>query len=628
MHERKQKIYAADFETTVYEGQQFTEVWAAACVEIGEESVKIFGSIAEQFNFFNQGDENILAYYHNLKFDGEFWISYLLRTAGYKQALDEDNVFLPIKRMPKRSISYSISEMGQWYRLIIHTDKKIIELRDSLKLLPFTLRRIGESFKTPHQKLEMRYTGFRYAGCPISPQERDYIANDVLVLKEALEITFEAGHKKLTIGSCCLAEYKQLAGKQYLNLYPDLTAVHLAEEYGAENADAYIRKGYRGGWCYLARGKGGIHRNGLTYDVNSLYPSMMSSESLNSYPVGAPTFWRGEIPEEAKAEGHYYFLRIRCRFKIKDGKLPFIQAKNTLMYKSNQMLETSDIWDKRTEQYYSEYINFEGKREMARMTLTLSCTDWALMQDHYNIYDLEFLDGCYFDTRIGIFDSYIDKYRKEKMENKGAKRELAKLFLNNLYGKMATNTNSSYKLAHIKEDGSIGYTIIPANDKKPGYIAVGAAITSYARNFTIRAAQANYYGPDQPGFIYADTDSIHLDLPAASVRGITVDEKKFCCWKLESEWDIGKFVRQKTYIEHTEAGYEIKCAGMPQRCKDLFAASMGEMTVEAKSPEEEAFLATARTLEDFENGLMVPGKLVPKRIPGGVVLADTTYEIR
>lgn len=628
MHERSQKIYAADFETTIYKGQQYTEVWSAACVEIGTDDVKIFCSIDEQFNFFNGGDDNVLAYYHNLKFDGEFWLSYLLRVQKYKQALDEDNNFLPIKRMPKRSISYSISEMGQWYRIIIKTDNKIIELRDSLNLLPFTLQRIGKSFKTPHKKLEMEYTGFRYAGCPITDEERKYIANDVLVLKEALEITFEAGHKKLTIGSCCLTEYKQIEGREYERLYPDLTAITIPEEYGAPNADAYIRKGYRGGWCYLARGKEGVHYNGVTYDVNSLYPSMMSSESLNRYPVGLPTFWKGAPPDEAKAAGRYYYLRIRCRFRIKPGKLPFIQSKNTLLYKMNQMLETSDIWDKKTQKYYSEYINSAGEVVPATMVLTLSCTDWALMQEHYNIYDLEYLDGCYFDTRIGIFDDYIDKYRREKMENKGAKRELAKLFLNNLYGKMATNTNSSYKIARVKEDGTIAYTIVPANDKKPGYIAVGAAITSYARNFTIRAAQANYYGPDQPGFIYADTDSIHLDLPAEQVRGITVHDKNFCCWKKESEWDVGKFVRQKTYVEHTEAGYEIKCAGMPQRCKDLFAASMGEIEIEPKTPEEAAFLATRRTLDDFDNGLMVPGKLVPKRIPGGVVLTETTYEIR
>ena len=37
---------------------------------------------------------------------------------------------------------------------------------------------------------------------------------------------------------------------------------------------------------------------------------------------------------------------------------------------------------------------------------------------------------------------------------------------------------------------------------------------------------------------------------------------------------------------------------------------------------------TQRTLEDFKIGLKIPGKLMPKRIRGGVLLVDTTYEMR
>lgn len=87
------------------------------------------------------------------------------------------------------------------------------------------------------------------------------------------------------------------------------------------------------------------------------------------------------------------------------------------------------------------------------------------------------------------FDKYIDKYRKIKMESEGAVRTLAKLFLNNLYGKMASSPDSSFKVASVKEDGSLTFRVVHQEDKKPGYIAVGSAITSYAREFTIRAAQ-------------------------------------------------------------------------------------------------------------------------------------------
>ena len=44
--------------------------------------------------------------------------------------------------------------------------------------------------------------------------------------------------------------------------------------------------------------------------------------------------------------------------------------------------------------------------------------------------------------------------------------------------------------------------------------------------------------------------------------------------------------------------------------------------------EQLKFLSTKRTLQDFKIGLLIPGKLMPKRIRGGVVLVDTTYEMR
>ena len=205
---------------------------------------------------------------------------------------------------------------------------------------------------------------------------------------------------------------------------------------------------------------------------------------------------------------------------------------------------------------------------------------------------------------------------------------------------MASSTNSNFKVAFVKDDKSIGFNTVVANDKTPGYIAVGSCITSYARNFTIRAAQANYYGPDKPGFIYADTDSIHCDLQPDQIKGIKVHPKNFCCWKLESCWDDGYFIRQKTYIEHVthedcepidKPYYNIKCAGMPEHCKQLFLLSMQGATEEQKSEltdEEKDFISTKRSLEDFNIGLRVPGKLRPKRIRGGVLLVTTTYEMR
>ena len=667
---KKYRYFACDFETTVYKGQTNTEVWASASVELFTEDVNIFHSIGEQFDYFISQNCNIIAYYHNLKFDGAFWLSYLLIDKGFTQAThtlsdnNNDIEWLPEKLMSNNSFKYSISDKGQWYTIIIKCKNHFIEIRDSLKLLPFSVKRIGESFGTKHKKLDMEYTGFRYAGCNITNSECDYIANDVLVIKEALEIMFNEGHIKLTIGSCCLEEYKAICKTStkntldYQEMFPDVYEIPIDEsKYKCLNAGDYIRKSYRGGWCYLVKGKENkIYNNGTTADVNSLYPSMMSSESGNRYPIGKPYFWCGNyIPDEALINDRYYFIRIKTRFYLKSNKLPFIQIKGNTLYKGTESLETSDIYDPKTDEYYTHYTDFDGSTKNTRVELTLTMIDYELLKEHYELVDFEILDGCWFYSEIGIFDEYIEKYKKIKLESKGALRELAKLFLNNLYGKMASSKNSSFKYAYVKEDKSIGFIPVSEFNKQAGYIPVGSAITSYARNFTIRAAQKNYYGKDKQGFIYADTDSIHCDLNPEQIKGIKVHDKNFCCWKLESCWDTALFVRQKTYIEHithedlkeVEQPYNnIKCAGMPQKCKDLFQKSLeGNADIKGYtdktgkhkdwSEDEKIFLfdkdthkPIQRTLQDFKKGLNIPGKLRPIRIRGGVLLVDTPYEMR
>lgn len=653
MQVKKYRYFMGDFETTVYQGQVNTEVWASAVVEFKTEDVKIFHSIGETFDYLVSLDSDIIIYYHNLKFDGAFWLSYLMVDLAWQPAAHvpkpnestSEFEWILMKNMRNKTYTYSISDMGQWYRIVIKVNDRYIEIRDSLKLLPFKVSRIGKSFATKHKKLEMEYKGFRYAGCEITPEEQQYIANDVLVVKEAMEIMFEEGHKKLTIGSCCLAEYKLLLGKPLYNEYfPNLYEMPIDQSiYGVPNAGEYIRKSYRGGWCYLVKGKEKrMFTDGTTADVNSLYPSMMHSSSGNRYPIGEPTFWNGDfIPDEALSCNKFYFVRIKTRFYIKDGMLPFIQNKSSFMYQATESLETSDVYNPVTGKYYSEYIDLNGEIQQAYMEMTLTQTDFTLIKEHYELVDFEILDGCYFDAAIGIFDRYINKYKELKLKSTGALRELAKLFLNNLYGKMASSPDSSFKVAYVKEDKSLGFYTVVANDKIPGYIPCGSAITSYARNFTIRAAQKNYHGANERGFIYADTDSIHCDLKPEEIVGIRVDPKEFSCWKLESCWDIGWFVRQKTYIEHIthedlekidKPYFNIKCAGMPQKCKDLF-----ELSMDGFQPEEDDenytdadrwFLSTKRELKDFDVGLVVPGKLLPKRIRGGVLLTDSMYEMR
>ena len=96
-------------------------------------------------------------------------------------------------------------------------------------------------------------------------------------------------------------------------------------------------------------------------------------------------------------------------------------------------------------------------------------------------------------------------------------------------------------------------------------------------------------------------------------------------------------MRQKTYIEHIThedevpcvPHYDIKCAGMGKRCKELMNISLsgGEVPADADEKEKE-FLKTKRTLKDFKVGLKVPSNLKPHRIEGGILLEKFDYVMR
>lgn len=648
---KKTVNYVADFETTVNENtntQTHTEVWSAALCEIGNtnpEHVIVWKSIEDFiYNIIDMPyHKNI--WFHNLSFDGSFILNYLLNNPEWEQAFDiigEEYFPIPEKDMKNYSYKYTISTMGEWYVITLKAKDKIIHIYDSLKLLPLSVAKIGKAFKTQHQKLEMDYVGDRHANGIITEGELAYIKNDVLVMSEALSTFFAQGHNGITIGSCCLKDFKSKITESFFKEYfPPLDQIEIPVELRDEHtltADDFIRKSYKGGWCYLVKGKEGkIYHNGTTADVNSLYPSVMSGESGNPYPVGKPKFFVGDIPQNVIDNGWYYFVEIETEFELKEGYLPCIQIKKNPLYKPTEWLTTSKIYNKKTGKYSRYYLDWNDEKQISSVRLVLSMTDYALIKEHYNLINCKVLGGCSFAVMVGLFDDYIDEWRKVKENSKDGMRTIAKLFLNNLYGKLASNDDSSFKVAYLNDNNALSFYTQEAHEKKLISVACGAAVTSYARNFTIRAAQANYHGVDKAGFIYADTDSIHCDLPPGQIKAIEVDDNAFLKWKLESCWDKAIFTRQKTYIEHIthenqipieNPYYEIKCAGMGKRCKELFNLSLqGVEQIDNMTDEEQEFLKTHRTMQDFTVGLKIPSKLLAKQVEGGTLLVTTTFEM-
>ena len=238
-----------------------------------------------------------------------------------------------------------------------------------------------------------------------------------------------------------------------------------------------------------------------------------------------------------------------------------------------------------------------------------------------------------------MFDDYINKWRDVKINAQNlTERSCAKLLLNNLYGKLASNDDSSFKIGFLRDEHLSFYTIC-ANEKHLGYIPVGSCITSYARNFTIRAAQANYHH-----FIYADTDSIHLNCKPEQAENLVIHDTNFNAWKLESVWEIGYFLRQKSYVEkirnNRKFEYNVKCAGMPKECQKKFSYDLKLTDILAhvhkwkthqgkkKGIKKIKSYYIPQKITDFTIGLKIPNALKARQIKGGVVLISSDWIMR
>lgn len=562
--------WQADFETTTDPSD--CRVWAWFLTNIDDDCPDVeHGTNMETF-VTRISRMNAQIYFHNLNFDGRFIIDWLMRN-GYKY-------FAADGRMMKGEYQTLISNDGKWYTLTVRwkdTGNRT-EFRDSLKKLPMPVADIAVAFNLPESKGAIDYRAERPVGHQLTAEEILYGNNDVIIPARALRQQLKHGMTKLTVGADSLNEYKTMFGRKDFDRIFPLLSIEL---------DTEIRRAYRGGWVYAdTRYRGKLQRRcGKVYDVNSLYPSVMYDRIL---PFDYPVFRDGG-PEEI--DGYpLYITAVTFTAKLRDGHLPCIQIKNTNVFAPTV--------------YQTEITE----------PVTLVCTniDLALWQEQYDM-DILCYDGTwYFRGCAGMFNQYIDKWMNVKATSTGGARQLAKLMLNSLYGKFATNPNVTGKYP-VMEDDIVKLKSGPMELRDPIYTPMGVFITSYARDVTIRAAQANYQT-----FAYADTDSLHLFVNEQP--DLDVDPVKLGAWKHEMDFDAAIYVRPKVYSEHY-ADDRCTC-----KVKPPFAhwRGCGIETHIAGLPKQ---VQHEVTFDDYWNGHMFKGKLTPKVVPGGVVLVDVDWKL-
>ena len=600
---KKSLCWSADFETTT--DKDDCRVWAYALSNIEDPDKFIYGNSIDGFLEFCQNPkENYTMYFFNLKFDGAFIIAHLLKS-GYKHITDS-------KEKADKTFTTLITDMGAFYQIEIyfkvkghHTNK--VKILDAMKIFPnFSVEKLAEAFGLPISKLELDYKEKREVGHELTQHEIDYIKNDVVIVALALQAMFDKGLTKMTIAGNAMSDFKDRC-RSFRKYFPELP----------EEVDTDIRRSYKGGFTYVNDIYAGVKLGeGMTIDVNSMYPSILRNEPM---PVGVPVYFEGKFEPDENYD--LYVQTLTCKFELKKGKIPSIQIKHSFSFQSNEYLKSSD------------------NKEVC---LTLTNPDLELFFKQYDVTNITWIGGWKFSSCHHIFDNYIDHWMSEKIEagKEGNKprKTIAKLLLNSLYGRFGISIKARQK-APILENNELRYVDLPEETRTPLYIPVASFVTSFGRKLIIETSQAikDYslakYGVDK--YYYSDTDSCKIgltdkDLEELKEKGIVkIDDYKLGYFACEEHFTRFMAIRQKCYITEVDGVVHATIAGLPQYLAPMinFDNFKKGFTTSGLSMDDIKQLARDNG-HDEETIRKMHRKLRYVYVDGGVILEDTDFTIK
>lgn len=413
------------------------------------------------------------------------------------------------------------------------------EFRDSWNILPVPLAQM-EKTKIDYSIFEVteRYKAHNWKAIA------SYLYDDCRFLWDYVIAFRERFGFHLTLASCSLKTWESMTGK---------TAPKDTDGYIYENFSRY----YYGGRCQ-AFASGVIDYDTAMVDINSAYPYAM----LDLHPIGLNFEYiePGQFDYSGPVPGDW-FLTITGPSV---GALPYRSDDGALFFPDDGIVRTFHItgWE------------------------------WNALRDTRGAYDYELIEGYYF-TELTSFDDYILPLYDERLQCKqnSDKRGdlLAKLAMNSLYGKFASNPESysKYRAADptklhdaalhrpIDDVWSFGGFFgelallerpLPEHGQRYYNVATSASITGHVRAYLWRSiCQCE-------GVIYCDTDSI----VARDVSRLSTG-KQLGEWGVEAAFIRGGIGGKKIYtFEKYGGGYKSAAKGARLEHDDIMRIARGE----------------------------------------------------
>lgn len=530
------------------------------------------------------GGYTALIYFHNLKFD--------IRPLLYQQFKRNPENFGQIHRIIKTQssvLSYTFMYRGCCF-----------ELRDSFQILPESIAKLGKLVGLKKLDGDDTYQYHDLKNPEEVYKELIYFKRDILILKKSLDfyfnntkklyltasqMSYDLGKKKIkynghTQTSVFIEKFGY--GREYRKLVTsDSDKSYLKNKYMEKFK--FFQKAYYGGFVLVNQAHiAETLENGITFDINSLYPYCMINRDLpNIFKVKdiASTQLDECLDTIENHRPDYCFGVVNIdisKLELKNNGIPCIPKR--LGKKVNDIFKPVKVVD-----------------ELENKTITLTILDLYHIIQNYDIkYTLN--DGYYWE-HDGMLKTPLSSYlkplkaQKERLNSDDPERLIVKLQMNSFYGKFGQRPRSNKDSALVSnqqhnvedftevnyfesdtnmliDDGSI-----TARNIKNNIIAV--AITAYARDVLLSTIE-NINRSGNAIVAYCDTDSIHVypnDTPEsrklfselnfkgteaenqqtarkiAKALNIEYDQHELGKWKDEQYMQKGVYLANKKYWE-------------------------------------------------------------------------------
>jgi len=386
------------------------------------------------------------------------------------------------------------------------------EFRDSYSLLPIPLA-VWEKENFNYRILERTERD--------KPQNklaiRKYLKSDCTNLWGILDRFFSEYSRKLTLAGASMAQWRKISGEE-----PDQSSKRFYDE---------MKPFYYGGRVECFQ-KGNKKEKFNVYDINSAYPFSM----CKLHPWGVLYYTDNRLPKtDDKISRSFVSLVTRST-----GAFPFRDSAGGLEFPNDGSERTFHItgW---------EYLAARDTGTLDARTRIIEVREFADQMD---------------------FTDYVNHFyelkAKAKRDGDKAQYIFAKLFMNSLYGKFASNPESyseymtvlpdeieAHKLPElggwnlVTELHNVAIVSRPLAEENQRYfnVAVGASITGFVRAHLWRAICAS------GGALYCDTDSI-----ATRGKAPKPLNQKLGGWSNEGEFKEWAIAGKKLYAFFPKKG--------------------------------------------------------------------------